>query len=127
MDSALATAMHAMRSSVATTLGGASGALVFGGDMLLNIPLMADWHLIARNHEQLLNESLCCQNLSRRKQDYVMGQKVLMMIHDPMNLGERTEGPYTITTVHVNGTVSIELSPGIIERINIRRIFPYRG
>ena len=95
--------------------------------MFLNIPLMADWHQIARNREQLVNESLRRQNLSRRKYDYVVGQQVLKKIHDPTKLGERTEGPYNITTVHVNGTVSIELSPGIIERINIRRIIPYRG
>jgi hypothetical protein len=37
-----------------------------------------------------------------------------------------TEGPYRIVTVHVNGTVSIKLTPGIIERINIRRIIPYQ-
>jgi transposase InsO family protein len=126
VDDALATAMHAMRSCVATTLGSSPGALVFGRDMFLNIPLTADWHLIARHREQLINESLRRQNLKRRTYDYVVGQKVLKKVHEPTKLGERTEGPYTIVTVHVNGTVSIELSPGIIERINIRRIIPYR-
>jgi hypothetical protein len=118
--------MHAMRSCVATTLGSSPGALVFGRDMFLNIPLTADWHLIARHREQLINESLRRQNLKRRTYDYVVGQKVLKKVHEPTKFGERTEGPYTIVTVHVNGTVSIELSPGIIERINIRRIIPYR-
>jgi hypothetical protein len=47
-------------------------------------------------------------------------------VHDPTKLGERTEGPYTINIVHVNGTVTIELSPGVTERINVRRIIPYR-
>jgi hypothetical protein len=126
VDDALATAMHAMRSCVATTLGSSPGALVFGRDMFLNIPLTADWHLIARHCEQLINESLRRQNLKRRTYDYVVSQKVLKKVHEPTKLGERTEGPYTIVTVHVNGTVSIELSPGIIERINIRRIIPYR-
>jgi hypothetical protein len=28
--------------------------------------------------------------------------------------------------VHTNGNVTIELRPGITERINIRRISPYR-
>ncbi|KAG7352383.1 hypothetical protein IV203_008431 [Nitzschia inconspicua] len=35
--------------------------------------------------------------------------------------------PYHITTVHTNGTVTIELKPHIYERINIHRIKPYRA
>ena len=126
VDDALASAMHAMRASVSTTLGSSPGALVFGRDMFLNIPLIADWHLIAQKREQLVNESLRRQNLKRRTYDYVVGQRVLKKVHDPTKLGERTEGPYRIVTVHVNGTISIELSPGILERINVRRVIPYR-
>jgi hypothetical protein len=126
VDKALATAMHAMCASVSTTLGSLPGALVFGRDMFLNIPLIADWHLIAQRREQLVNESLRRQNLKRRRYDYIVGQRILKKVHDPTKLGERTEGPYTITIVHVNGTVTIELSPGVTERINVRRIIPYR-
>jgi hypothetical protein len=35
-------------------------------------------------------------------------------------------GPFNITRVHANGTVTIALAPGVIERVNIRRIKPYR-
>lgn len=42
IDDALATAMHAMRTVVATSLGSTPCALVFGRDMLLNVPLVAD-------------------------------------------------------------------------------------
>ena len=65
--------------------------------------------------------------LKRRRYDYVQGQEVLKKIHDPTKLGERTEGPYTITRVHVNGTVTIMLTNGLTERINIRRIIPYKS
>ena len=44
--------------------------------------------------------------------------------HDPTKLGKRTEGPYNIEQVHVNGTVSMRLRPGVLERINIRCIKP---
>lgn len=126
VDNALATAMHAMRASISTTLGAAPGALVFSRDMFLNIPMIADWHQIAQRREQLVNESLRRQNLKRRRYDYVQGQRVLKKVHDPTKLGERTEGPYTIQSVHVNGTVTIELRAGVTERINIRRVIPYR-
>ena len=45
---------------------------------------------------------------------------------NPEKLGMRTTGPYTILQTHVNGTVTIELRPGISERLNIRRIIPYK-
>ncbi len=43
LDDALATAMHAMQSIVATTLGGTLGPIAFAQDMFLNMPLIADW------------------------------------------------------------------------------------
>ena len=43
MDDALATAMHDMQNTVATTLGSTPGALAFSRDMFLNVPLVADW------------------------------------------------------------------------------------
>jgi len=39
LDAALATAMHAMRTTVTTTLGSTPGALAFSRDMFLNVPL----------------------------------------------------------------------------------------
>ena len=58
VDAALATAMHAMRTTVATTLGSAPGSLAFSRDMFLNVPLVADWQTIARVREQHVNENL---------------------------------------------------------------------
>jgi hypothetical protein len=94
--------------------------------MFLNIPLIADWNLLAQRREQLVYENLRRQNRKRRRYDYVVGQRVLKKIHKPTKLGLRTEGPYVVSTVHVNGTVTIQLKEGVTERINIRRVIPYR-
>jgi hypothetical protein len=126
IDQALATAMHAMRTTVATTLGSTPGALAFSRDMFLNIPLIADWKAITARREQHVNDNLRRANKKRRQYDYASGQKVLKKVHDPTKLGVRTSGPYTIERVHVNGTLSIELRPGVTERINIRRVIPFR-
>ena len=126
MDSALATAMHAMRTNVATTLESSPGSLVFNRDMFLNIPLVADWHTITRTREHHVNESLRRQNRRRRRFDYTVGQRVLKKIFDPTKLGPRTEGPYPILRVHVNGNITLRLRPGVTERINIRRVIPYK-
>ena len=126
VDDALATAMHAMRSTVATTLGSAPGSLAFARDMFLNVPLVADWQTIARKREQHVNENLRRANQKRRQYDYAAGESVLKTVHNPTSLGVRTNGPYTIDRVHANGTLTIRLRPGVTERINIRRVIPYR-
>jgi hypothetical protein len=62
----------------------------------------------------------------RQHYDYAAGEQVLKKVHNPTSLGVRTNGPYTIDRVHVNGTLTITLRPGVTERINIRRLVPYR-
>ncbi len=44
----------------------------------------------------------------------------------PCKLGKRTSGPYRVLQTHVNGTLTIELRPGISERLNIRRVILYK-
>jgi hypothetical protein len=43
INDALATAMHAMQTTIATTLVSTPGALAFARDMFLNVLLIADW------------------------------------------------------------------------------------
>ncbi len=57
IDDALATAMHAIQTTVATTLGSTPGAFAFAQDMFLNVPLIADWQAIARTCEHYVNEN----------------------------------------------------------------------
>ena len=126
IDQALCTAMHAIRTNIYSTLKGAPGALVFGRDMFLDVPLIADWQAIQNHRSTIVNERLRKANMGRRTYDYVQGQKVLKKRHKPDKLGRRKEGPYKVTQVHTNGNVTIELRPGVTERINIRRVEPYR-
>jgi hypothetical protein len=58
IDDALATAMHAMQTTVATTLGTTPGALTFARDMFLNVPLIVNWQAIACTCEYHVNENL---------------------------------------------------------------------
>ena len=124
IDEALSTAMHAMRTTVATALGASPGALVFARDMFLDIPLIAEWQTIASRREQIVNESLRRQNAKRRSYDYVIGQNVYKKMVDPSKLGRRVDGPYRVRQVHTNGNITIELRQGVTERINIRRVIP---
>ena len=35
-------------------------------------------------------------------------------------------GPFPVLEVHVNGTLTILIAPGVEERVNIRRVWPHR-
>ena len=125
MDDALATAMHAMRTTVVTAIGSTPGALAFSRDMFLNIPLVADWQTIAQCREHHINENLHQSNARRRRYDYHQGQQVLKKVYNPTNLGVRTSGSFTIHRIHMNGIITIILCPRVNECINIRRILPF--
>jgi hypothetical protein len=125
IENALATAMHVMQTTIATTLGSTPGALAFAQDMFLNVPLIADWQAIARTREHHVNENLRRANRKQCQFDYTPGQQVLKKVHNPTKLGVRTEGLYTIQHIHGNGNLTILLHVGITERINICRVLPY--
>jgi hypothetical protein len=63
------------------------------------------------------------ENQERRGYDYAPQQTVLKK---KWTLDEQTNGLYKIVQTHVNGTVTIQLRPGLKERINIRQIISYR-
>ena len=63
----------------------------------------------------------CCHH------DYTIGDQIMILAYKPnmSALQARAKGPYTISQVHSNGTVSYMLNELVIDRINIRRIKPY--
>ncbi len=89
------------------------------------MPLITDWQAIARTCEHHVNENLRRANRKQHQFDYAPGQQVLKKVHDPTKLGVRTEGPYIIEHIHVNGSWTILLHEGITEHINIHRVLPY--
>ncbi len=102
------------------------GNLVFNRDMFLNIPLIANGHAITLRREHLINENLLWENQKRRRYYYLPQQRILKKRWKPCKLDERTSGPYRVLQTHVNVTVTIELRPGVSDRLNIRRSIPYK-
>ena len=94
--------------------------------MILDIPVVADWLLIQEHRQQLIDQRLITDNRGRFSHDYHVGDNVLILTHDPATLQDRATGPYSVVETHVNGTVTIQRAPGVLERINIRRVRPYR-
>ena len=75
VEYALASAMHILRATVSTTLKATPGGLAFSRNMLLNVPLIADWKAIQEHREQLFNKALLKSNQKRINYDYHVGQK----------------------------------------------------
>ena len=63
--------------------------------------------------------------MHRRHADYQPGDSILLLTENPSALQDRAFGPFLITQVHTNGTVTFQRSQFIQESINIRRIKPY--
>jgi transposase InsO family protein len=125
MDTCFATAGYASRSAIHRSLKISPGAIVFQRDMVMDIPLLADFHALHQRRQLIIDERLRRANFKRRTYDYQVGQEVLILADQVDKLQNRGHGPYHITQIHTNGTVTIQRTPHVRERINIRRIKPY--
>ena len=94
--------------------------------MILDIPLLADWHLIQQHRQQLVDQRLIEANRKRFSYDYQVGEEVLKLAYKPAKLDARATGPFVIQTVHTNGTLTIRLNATTTERISVRRVKPYK-
>ena len=126
MDKALATAMHAIRINVSETIGNSPGAIAFHRDMLLNIPLQVDISQLNKRRQLKVDKDTERMNAKRYGYDYKVGRKVMKKRHEYQKLEHQWTGPFEITQVHVNGNVTIRLQNGVTERLNIRRLKPYK-
>jgi transposase InsO family protein len=126
VDTAIADTVYATRCTYHSTLKTTPGGLAFGRDMILNLPLVTDLQQLQKRRQEVIDKTLLAANTKRYSYDYEVGDEVLLLVYRPDKLEPRAVGPYPVTQVHTNGTLSIELSPGVIERVNIRRLKPYR-
>jgi hypothetical protein len=112
-------AAWAIRSTYHTVLKASPGAAIFGRDMLFDIPFLADWNKIGDYRQSQTDRSAERENSKRIDYDYKVGDKVLIVKE-----GILRKEPWTITTVHTNGTIRVQCGSKS-ERINIRRVTPF--
>ena len=125
IDTALASAQFAVRASVHRTLGLSPGAMVFQRDMFHPIPLLVNYNELRDRRQHVIDYNNRRANQRRRFLDYQPGQEVLVLTYQPDKTEPRATGPFRIASVHVNGTVSIQRTENVVERINVRRLRPY--
>ena len=121
----LARVAYAIRSTYHTTLQATPAQLVFGRDMIYPIQYIAEWDIIRKRKQALIDKNNERENSKRVDFDYIVGQRVLLINTDlQRKLDDPTQGPFKIVQTHTNGNVSI-LCGSVIEHVNIRRIKPY--
>jgi hypothetical protein len=125
-DVFLDNAAWAICSTYHTVLKASPGAAIFGRNMLFSIPFVADWHKIGEQRQSLTD----CGNQRKNAKciDYncKVGDKVQLINKGILRKAESAYGkePWTITTVHTNGTIRIQCGTET-ERLSIRRVQPF--
>jgi hypothetical protein len=126
VDDALSKVAYAARSSIHSTLGISPGALVYNRDMILDIPIIADLEILRDKRQQMIHKNLLKANKHRvLHHDYKVGDLVYKLIYKPDKLEPRVTGPYPVKQVHINGTLTVQKTALITERLNIRRVKPH--
>jgi hypothetical protein len=109
-----------------TVLKASPGAAIFGRDMLFDIPFIADWNKIGDYRQRQTNLNTARKNNKQVDYDYKVGNKVLLTQEGILRKAESpySKQPWTITTVHMNGTIRIQCRTQS-ERLNIQRVTPF--
>lgn len=126
IDTALQAVAYSARTAIHNTMEISPGALTYHRDMLLDIPIIADLQILQQKRQSIIDANLLAANTKRLSYDYAVADRVLVKQYNPSKLEQKYIGPYPITTIHTNGTVTIRRSPHVLERMNIRRLRPYR-
>jgi len=126
IDEFLTNASWAIRSTYHMVLKASPGAAIFGRDMLFDIPYLADWSKIGDYRQRQTDLNTQREDKVQIDFDYKVGGKVLLRKEGILRKSESRydSDPWTITTVHTNGTIRVQRGSKS-ERINIRRVTPF--
>lgn len=118
---------YAIRSTYHTTLQASPAQLVFGRDMIIPLKFQFDWAQIAQRKQRIIEDSNKKENAKRIQHKYRIGDQVLITRPGIQpKLAKPRDGPYTVVSVYKNGTVCVQKG-AVIQRMNIRRLTPYRS
>jgi hypothetical protein len=122
----LTNAAWAVCSTYHTILKTSPVAAIFGRDMLFDVSFLADWSKIEEHRQKQMDKNTVKENSGCGDWDYQPGDKVLVIKDGILckNESRYDSEPWTITSVHPNGTIRIQ-SGTKSERSNIRRVAPY--
>ena len=127
MDNALATCMHATRCAVSAPIKTTPGAMVYGRDMIMDVPLIANLAVIRDGRQQMIDENLIKQNKKRIEHHFRVGDRVEQIVWNKTKLSNRSDGPFQVLATHCNGTITIQRTPTVTDTQSTRWFAPYKG
>ena len=127
VDNIIARIQRALRTTIHRTLQISPGAFVFHRDMMLNIPLVVNLQAIQNRRQATIDTNAERENRRRIFRDYSPQDRVLLLTTRDRKSDPRAIGPFNVTQVHVNGTLTIQRLPNIFQRVNIRQVKPYNA
>jgi hypothetical protein len=94
--------------------------------MLFDIWFVADWHKIGEGWQLLTNRGNQQENAKSIDYNCKVGDKLLVINEGILRKAESAYGkePWTITTVHMNGTIRIQCGTKT-EQLSIWRVEPF--
>ncbi len=114
IDTFIDNAAWAIHSTYHTVLKASPGAAIFGCDMLFSIPFIADWKQIGEFRQRQIDPSNKRENKTHVDFDCKVDDKILIrkdgILHKAESIWKKE--PWTITTVHTNGTIRIQCGCG---------------
>jgi hypothetical protein len=119
----------AIRTTISPALKYSPCHLAFNQDMIFRKAVAVDWEKVQQECSKTSAASNIRENQARVAKTYQVGDQILIVLdadecRGQPKMNKPTRGPYTITKVHDNGTVTINRG-NFEETINIRHIKPY--
>ncbi len=85
------------------------GTLVFGQDMMIDLPYITDWKSIGQCRQESVNQDNQCKNAGSVDFNYAIGQKVLLGQEEILCKAQTPYlGPYLIIHVHTDVKIRIQ-------------------
>ncbi|KAJ0391230.1 hypothetical protein P43SY_008411 [Pythium insidiosum] len=99
--------------------------IVFGQDMITRQLYDVSWSYLSKRRFEAILTANDRENAQRLTHFYKPGDNVMLRVPKPFRVTTQpvADGPYTLKTVHANGTVTIDKGT-TTQQVSIRRIFP---
>ena len=120
----LAVADFAVRSMYHITVQATPGQMIFGRDMMLNTPFIADWEAITLRKQIIIDKNNQIKNKNCKPHTYITHKELLVCNKQENMCEEPYVRPYLVNQVLTNGNVTIRWG-NVQEWIKIIWIKPY--
>ena len=129
LDTIIQAAAYAVQATVLYNLPYSPSQLAFGRVIIFHQQVLIDWDHLKQICQSEAAKNNAKENEKRQEHTYHIGDFVLLLTptyerHTKRKLQSPGEGPYPITKIFANGTVSIRRSH-VDDIVSIRLIRPY--